>query len=45
MACINFKHIKTQVSQQRNENYAQKSMYSAFMRGTKEVIDDNNSWQ
>ena len=45
MACINLKHIKTQASQKRNKNYAQKSIYSAFMRGTKEVIDVNNSLQ
>ena len=26
------------------ENYAQKRMHSAFMRGTEEVRDYNNSW-
>ena len=29
---------------QRKENYAQKRIYSAFMRGTEEVRDDTNNW-
>ena len=31
------KDVKTQLLQQRKENYAQKRMHSAFMRGTEEV--------
>ena len=33
-----------QFLQQHKENYAQKRMHSAFMRGTEEVRNDNNSW-
>ena len=33
-----------QLLQQHKENYAQKRMHSAFMRGTEEVRNDNNSW-
>ena len=33
-----------QLLQQHKENYAQKRMHSALMRGTEEVRNDNNSW-
>ena len=40
----NPKDVKTQLLQQRKEKYAKKRMHSAFMGGTEEVTDDNNSW-
>ena len=40
----NPKDVKTQLLQQGKENYAQKRMHYAFLRGTTEVRDDNNSW-
>ena len=40
----NSKDFQTQLLQQLKENYAQKRMRSAFMRGTEEVRDNNNSW-
>ena len=40
----NPKNIKTQLLQHHTENYAQKGMHSAFMGGTEEVRDGNNSW-
>ena len=40
----NPKDFQTQLLQQLKENYAQKRMRSAFMRGTEEVRDNNNSW-
>ena len=40
----NSKDLETQLIQQCKENYAQKRKHSAFMRGTEEVRDDNNSW-
>ena len=40
----NPKDVKKQLLQQGKKNYAQKRMHSAFMRGTEELGDDNNSW-
>ena len=40
----NSKDFQTQLLQQLKENYAQKRMRSAFMRGTEEVRDNNNCW-
>ena len=40
----NPKDVKTQLFQESKENYAKKRMHSAFMRGTKEVRDESNSW-
>ena len=40
----NPKGVKTQLLQQHKENLARKRMHSAFMRGTEEVRDNNNSW-
>ena len=39
----NTKDVKTQLLQQRKENYAQKRMHSAFMRDTEKVRNNNNS--
>ena len=38
------KDVKTQLLQQRKENYAQRRMHSAFMRSSEEVRDGNSSW-
>ena len=40
----NPKDVKTQLLQQRKENYAQKRMHTAFMKSTEVVRDDSNSW-
>ena len=41
----NPKDFKMQLLQQRKEeDYVQKRMHSAFMRGTEEVRDKNNNW-
>ena len=40
----NLKDVKMQLLQQHKENHARKRMHSAFMRGTEEVRDNNNSW-
>ena len=39
----NPKGVKMQLLQQRKENFAQKRMHPALIRGTKEVRDDNNN--
>ena len=39
----NPKGVKTQLLQQRRENYVRKRMYSALMRSTEKARDDNNS--
>ena len=39
----NPKGVKTQLLQQRKENYARKRMHSALMRSTEKARDDNNS--
>ena len=40
----NLKDVKMQLLQQHKESYAHRRIHSAFMRGTEEVRDDNNSW-
>ena len=39
----NPKDVKTQLLQHHKENYAEKRTYLIFMRGTEEVIDNNDS--
>ena len=40
----NPKNVKTQLLQQRKENYAQRRMHSTFMRSSEAVRDGNSSW-